>query len=355
MANQRDKRYIENMYDFKNKVRCINDFTDNTLNRTLTMFTYENLPDTIPERELELLLQTHGKCIIAKDNDGNLVALWGNYAPPLNVYYQSTKILVNNPWANISKEFTINDDCILVRNDPLDKGLLDIIWKYGALDGEANITFKNALVAYRAMFNIIASNDNEMKSAENYIKHLENGDIAAMMNSFNKFNSNGTSEQGIQIQPGANASSSVITQIIEGKQAIKAGMWNELGLTCNGNFKRERLVSAEVNADQTIKTLVDAMLEQRQIAMDKVNEMFGTNIKVAFNSAWCEDEMVDEDTTEMTEEPVEDIEEVSETQEEVADEATETIEVDTIVIEAEEVIVQEDSEPEEKDEDNANG
>ena len=59
MANQRDKRYIENMYDFKNKVRCINDFTDNTLNRTLTMFTYENLPDTIPERELELFLQTH--------------------------------------------------------------------------------------------------------------------------------------------------------------------------------------------------------------------------------------------------------------------------------------------------------
>lgn len=286
MANQRDKRYIENLYDFKNKVRCINDFTDNTLNRTLTMFTYENLPDTLPERELELILQTYGKCIITKDNNDNIVALTGNYASPLNIYYQPTKMLVNNPWGDINKEFTFNKDCVLVRNDPLDKGLLNIIWKYGAMDIESNITFKNALISYRAMFNILASNDNEMKSAEQYIKHLENGDLSAMMNSFNKFSTNGNAEQGITIQPGANGSSGVITQIIEGKQSIKSNMWNELGLSCNGNFKRERLVSAEVNADETIKTLVDAMLEERQKAMDKVNKMYGTNIKVSFNSAW---------------------------------------------------------------------
>lgn len=277
--NQREQRHLDSYYNFKEKTKCLNEYTDNQLNRTVTMFKWKNLPDSIPEREMELITQTGGYGIFAKGNNGELLFLWGNFAPPLNAYYMPTKILVTNPWANINKEFTIGEDCVLMRNDPLNTGLLPIIRKYGVLDVESNISLKNATINLRTMFNIIASNDTEYKSAMSYLDKLEAGENAAMMNEF--------MSNGITTQPYSQGSSGYLTQLIELKQYIKGSFLNEIGLNANYNMKRERLNSSEVELNEDyLRPLIDSMLEERQKACEQVNKMFGTNIEVEFNSSW---------------------------------------------------------------------
>ena len=47
-------------YNFTDKQQCIRQHISYMLNRTQSMFEWKNLPETIPERSLELYLQTNG-------------------------------------------------------------------------------------------------------------------------------------------------------------------------------------------------------------------------------------------------------------------------------------------------------
>ena len=54
-------------------------------------------------------------------------------------------------------------------------------------------------------------------------------------------------------------------------------------------MKREALSTEEINlADDTLMPLIDEMLAMRQEACKLVNEKFGTNWSVDFNSVWKE-------------------------------------------------------------------
>lgn len=77
------------------------------------------------------------------------------------------------------------------------------------------------------------------------------------------------------------------TDLIEYQQYLKASWFNEIGLNANYNMKREKLSTTEsqMNSDALLP-LVDDMLEQRRLGVEKVNEMFGTNITVDFCSSW---------------------------------------------------------------------
>lgn len=296
MAKNKD---IKKIYDVRNKLNAVQYYIDIMLNRTLSMFKYENLPDTLPEIELERILQVNGYGIITKDNDGNLVALWGGYAPPLDVYYRYKKIIVNNPWANINKEFEIGKDCVLIRNDALSKGLMPIFKKYGTFLTEADITLYLSTINFRSIYNITASSDIEKESCELFLKNIEEGKQGVMMEE--------EISNGIKTNPFSTNTQGYITQIIELQQYLRGTFFNEVGLNSNYNMKRERLSSSETDLNEDgLRPLIDSMLEERQHAIKKVNEMYGTNIKVSFGSSWAQYNEIENELIEETqEEPIE--------------------------------------------------
>lgn len=274
----KNRKYVDNIYNFRDKVENVEYFIDLMLNRTLTMFKYKNLPKSLPERELEKILQINGYGIITEHN-GELVALWGGWAPPLNVYYQYTKVLVNNPWANINKEFTIGEDCVLIRNDPLYTGLIPILKKYGSFISETDLTLYLATINYRTIYNITASTDSEKESAEVFLKRIEEGVQGVLMDE--------DMSNGIKTQPYSQGTAGYITQIIELEQYLRGTFLNEIGLNANYNMKRERLSANETELNEdSLRPLIDSMLEERQQAIKEINEKYGTNITVEFNSAW---------------------------------------------------------------------
>ena len=138
--------YKKYMYDFgysyypiKNKEQNITDFVRYMLNRTSQMFKYTGLPDTIPKRNLELMLQQNGFVCVTKV-DGKLYAFFGGLGGIRDAYYMPTICTVANPFLNFSKNLEIDKDCVIIPNDSTYTGLAPLLTKYGTMLCENDIS-----------------------------------------------------------------------------------------------------------------------------------------------------------------------------------------------------------------------
>ena len=59
-------KLLKKMYPITSKEDNLNDFVQSILNRTLGMFDYTGLPDTLPQVEIEKRLQLKGHATIFK-------------------------------------------------------------------------------------------------------------------------------------------------------------------------------------------------------------------------------------------------------------------------------------------------
>lgn len=281
MINKEYNFFESTVYNFTDKQSCVDNYITYMLARTQSMFKYINLPDTIPQRNLELFLQTHGSCGIAKYQD-KLYAFIGGFGGEPNVYYMPTIYTVANPALNLSKNYTIDKDIIIIPNDSMYFGLLPMFRKYATQLVENDISMNIADINSRIISLISASDDRTKASAEQYIKDITDGKLGVIAdNSL-------INDDSIKAQVfGTGTTSQTITNLIEYHQYIKASWFNDLGLNANYNMKRESLNSNESQLnDDMLLPLVDDMLNQRKLALDKVNNMFDTNISVELSSAW---------------------------------------------------------------------
>lgn len=300
-------------YDFKNKEVALNNLCDEMLKRTLNMFTWDGLPESIPERELELLLQLRGSCIVAH-HEGNLYALGGNLSGDCDAYYIPKYYIVANPWLKLNKTYERGVDCVFGVNDSTWLGISSILERYGTECVEADISLHICNIMERLSAIIRCASDSEKASAEALLQRIERGELASAISSESFLLSD-----GIQTLPFADHERNSITQLIEYRQYLKAGLFNELGLNGNYNMKREAINSqeAQLNDDALIPLPAD-MLKCREKFAEDINNMFGTDISVRFSGVWAQHEQ--EIETEIAQ--LENLEEVAENEKTDTDNTT---------------------------------
>lgn len=284
--NPRDKTKVQEMH-----VRYM-------LSRTQSMFRYEGLPDTIPQRMLELFLQTNGHVCFAKW-DGGLYVYTGGLGGEPDAYYRPTIYTVANPAQRWSKNLVIGKDCIVMPNDSMYLGLLPLHHRYAYNLAENELSMLVADINSRIVSIISASDDRTIAGAKSYLVDIEQGKLGVIgENAF---------LDGIRSQPYANSSGhAIITYLIEYEQYLKASWYNDLGLDSNYNMKRERLSASEtdMNSDALLP-LVDDMLSCRRKALEEVNALFGTDITVTLSSAWEDNQQQTEIITDLLKEELE--------------------------------------------------
>ena len=265
-------------YDYLEKKRNIGIENEITYNKTMAMFKYHNLPDSLPCYELENLLQKNGFACVAKV-ESELYAFDGGLGGEPDVYYRPTICTVANPALNLSKDFVINKDCIIVKNDSNMVGLSHTISKYNTLITENEITILIALINSR-MSVIFSGADSATKtSAEQYLNMIKQGKLGVI--SDNAF------LESLSINMGNNTRNNVFEDLIRLNMYLKASLNNSIGLNSNTALKKERLITAEIDVNNTsLYPLIDDMLECRRIGVEKINELFGTEITVELNSSW---------------------------------------------------------------------
>lgn len=266
-------------FDFQDKSDNIFRNTLYMLNRTQAMFRWNNLPDSIPQRMVELYLQINGN-VCFYQYEGTLYVFRGGLGGEPDVYYMPTIYTVANPALNLSKNLRIHEECEVISNDSMYIGLMPLFQKYATMLAENELSINIATINSRIIDLISAQDDRTRISAQKFLDDVKDGELGVI--SSNEF------LEGIKAQPyGSRGNTNTITNLIELEQYIRASWYNEIGLNANYNMKRESLNSEEsqLNNDALLP-LIDDMLKCRQEGAERVNDMFGTDISVEFNSSW---------------------------------------------------------------------
>ena len=265
-------------YNHLDKKTNVNNHIKYMLNRSVNMFKYHNLPDTIPAKELELLLQCHGYAVICKINN-ELYAVKAGLGGESDVYGNPTQAVVTVPYLNYNDTLNIDTDCIVMNNDIMQIGLLPMYQKYCTLMNENEITMLLVTINKRIQNFISANDDNTVQSARKFLQNVFDGKMGVIAEQ-RLFDSLKIAHTGSQ-------AGMSLTELFEFEQYLKASLFNEIGLSANYNMKRERLTKSEVECNtDNLYPLPDEMLSSRREAIDKINNLFGTDILVEFSSSW---------------------------------------------------------------------
>ena len=282
--------------DLNNKDEVVGILCNIMLQRTLSMFEWKGLPKTIPQDVLELSIQTNGSCGIV-EKDGKHFASVGSFGGIRNYNYRPTRYIISNPYLlNGSRNYRIyymeddffNDvldlpnydgDCVVIENDPLYMGLLPLFRFYATQLAENLQTKRLVTILTRASWLFVSNDEDDKDDFIDFMDKITDGAFSAIC-------SNDLLAR-VKTLPFAEKGHEALTNLIEDQQYIKASWFNDIGLQANYNMKRESINSSEsqLNKDAIIP-LVDSMLRVRRLACERINEKFGLNISVDFNSAW---------------------------------------------------------------------
>lgn len=258
--------------------------------QTQRMFEWKGLPDTIRQRDLELLLQKKGKAFWVKIEEGTtqdgrpakgIYALEGGFSGVLNQNYFPTKAVIANPYLQYQRsDLVIGEDTIVMGNDPLYMGLLPLASIKSRHIAETLVSLRLAVINARIPTVAYADNDATAKDFKDFFKKIEEGQEIGCVGGNPFF-------EGLRTAEWSHSQDGTIKQLTEYLQYTDASWYNALGIEANYNMKREAINSAEsgMNVDSLLP-LSDAMLESRKEAIEKINEKFGLEISVDFSSAW---------------------------------------------------------------------
>ena len=265
------------MIQLTDKHKLLKQFKSNQLNKSLTMFEWSNLPDSIPAVELEKMLQINGYAVIA-EYQGKLYAFQAGFSGQ-DPYNQPTKAIVNNPALKNNTTYTIGEDCIVIKNDDMKQGLNGIYEYYGQRLIENQITMLMTDYNLRMPFTISSSDDQTTQSAKMYLKKIIDGSLGVI------------GEQklfkALSVTPTNSKQTATFADLYGYQQFIIAQLNNTIGLATNNNMKRERLTTNEIEVNKNASyPLVDNMLKNRQQAVDAINKMFDADISVEYSSIW---------------------------------------------------------------------
>ena len=270
------------------------------LNKTANMFDYDGLPETIPRIALERMLQLLGAVTVWRVPEKYTPVGFGpsfNYSNvpcganelfvfPMNLadapdpYQEPYKAIITSPGFNpeISETLEINKECVVMRNDTYYQGLRKLHMKYAKLLTEAEISLQSTLVLLRDQMTFICKTERQRASVSEYIAAREAGEYAAIL----------SPDLANPLEMLAHdGRSNAVELAVNGVQAVKAAWYNEIGLNPSFSLKREYTSAQEIDTNtDLLMPIVDDMFKNREIGVENINALFGTNITVKKSSAW---------------------------------------------------------------------
>ena len=238
---------------------------------SLSMFKWENLPDTIDERFLELVLFSEGKAIFFRDEVMGFLALQFAVSGNLDIYRIPER---RNAYASNGYTKRLNkDDSVIIWNNYLHS------------DSERDVR----MFASR-LYNIdriIDVNVNAQKTP--ILLQCDEKQRLTLLNLFKEYDGNAPvifGGKNLDIT-GIKAISTGAPYIADRLYTLKSQIWNEaltyLGISNINIQKKERLITDEVIRHQggTIASRY-SRLESRRQAAEQINRMFNLDIEVNY-------------------------------------------------------------------------
>ena len=252
----------------------------------LSMFTYENLPASMDQRFLESSLFEDGQASVLYDTDKKLIintkcADNGE----INIYNLPTRIncfsvnfrtdrLVYN--GIIDENLNKETQAVLMLNDEERLPSWVYVFEYAERLADAQKTIDINVRAQRTPI-LILGNKKQKTSLENMYAQYDGYKPVIM------------GDEDYLSQDSIKAVNTGAPYVADKIQNLKKEIWNEfLGTFGINNInveKKERLISAESDSNNEVTNYaLKSYFDARKKAVEQINELFGTNIKVKINS-----------------------------------------------------------------------
>lgn len=267
------------LYQITDKAQSLTDFINGVLNKTLNMFSYDNLPETLPRYIIEKFLQLNGYCVVFKYGGQLYATVGGLNGQEKSPYNLPTKVQVNIPALGINQNLEINKNCVLIKNDDLMTGLLPTLRKHGTLIVENEITMLLNDYNDRIQTLISGGTDQTINSANQYLNNIVDGNLVTVGES--------SFLNDLTVHNAQSSAKIDFADLTTYQQFLISDLYSELGINTNNNMKKERLITSEIdNNDQQTYPLIDSMYQNRLEGFTMVNKLFNGEIAVDYNSAW---------------------------------------------------------------------
>lgn len=249
------------------------EFTRNYLyykNIALNVYKWENLPNNMESRFIEQALFSNGQAFFFDHPELGLMCLPCSGTNNINLYGEPTSVVVNG--VGYSKQWSISKGVRILNNDTAIATHAHVTHYAEKLAEIENIMNQN-LRQQRFPYILLGNKRNEF-SIKQMLRSVFMGDEAVLVDK----------EMFVDGKAGLQVINTDTPYLLDKLQAQKECYEKELltFLGINSTVeKKERLLVDETNANNAyIEMSLDLGLKQRQYAAEKINAMFGTNIKV---------------------------------------------------------------------------
>ena len=237
----------------------------------LNMFTWENLPYPLESRHIEKYLYEYGQVMFYDNKTFGKVCLPCSSSGQLNVYAEPVSLIINS---HLIHETVPIGKGVVIRNNDLVIPTDFYVRQYAEKMTEVEMSIDMNVKQQKFPFFVETDKKNEF-TMKQIFKQKEDGTPYIFANK-----NLGIGETTVHIL----TVPYVVDKLSEYKYDLEREILTFLGLN-NTVEKEERLLVDEINSNNDfIERNVEIMYKNREFACNKINEMFGTNIRVVKNS-----------------------------------------------------------------------
>lgn len=277
-------KYMKSMYDVSSVKNGYDYWYFKLLNLVINMFEYQNLPAGITKRDIEINLIMTGHAVILPKKDGTL------FTPLTNLfgydeYYQPTWAVFANPVVVTAKRYTIHEDCEVIYNNSLqdsiyyiksDSGLSSFVSRYARQLADIESTVNIYAVNSRLVSIPVSNSNSVIESLKAFFSNISLGKRAVVTDSAIVENFRNVDINRTGIKDGVN-------DWLIARDKILEQFFRDLGIRMTNQKKAQVNIDEVESNDQLLLISSDDMLKEREKGIERVNNMFGTNIKVRLN------------------------------------------------------------------------
>ena len=271
------KAKITQIYDLKDVVKGYDYYKVDLLNKIISIFQWEGLPETLPEEEIEKKLLLNGFCGVYNHPIYGIITTDASISG-ISVYYTGSQMIFANPIAG-SHTLKIGKECVCGFNDILSKWswkshICEVIDRYARQLADLDSSISIALINSRATATPVSDTDSIAQSFREYRRKLEEGALESivtrsMVEGFNLLNNPVNDNR--------------LTELYNAYNEVVKNFYMTIGVPFSED-KRERLINAEVTRGLKADEFnIYSMLKMREKFAEEINNMFNLSCSVKIN------------------------------------------------------------------------
>lgn len=255
----------------------------------MSMFEYTDVTDNnIDYHYLEKYLISDGVAFVGKV-DGKLTAMLGSRHDDLNEYGLGTKI---NAVTQNGKAFTgtIGKDCVVIYNNNLHLPELELT-NYADLLTELDKSV-DLNIQYTRDYPIpIVETDRDKEVVKTAIKNMRDGVPCTIVGNSTLSDIINNVEMTKTLEISNPDRINNLQYLLTAYETIEKRFWARYGHNVSSTDKRAQVTETELTGTDSVSLVYPMIrLEERIKAIEELNQIFGTNIKVDFSKIWKKEE-----------------------------------------------------------------